>query len=347
MSIQRQPFGRTNDGRDVEQYVLRSGKLLAKIITYGGRVTELHTPDRNGQSGNIVLGHDQLGAYLNDKAYLGTLVGRVANRIAGGTFTLDGVEHRVTKNVGNNTLHGGTTGFDKVVWQATPQDSADAPSLRLHYTSPDGQDGFPGTLEVAVIYTLSGDSLKIDYTATTDRATPVNLTSHGYFNLRGPGTGDVLGHVLMLDASQYTLVDDNLIQTGQMAPVRGTLLDFTRPTPIGQRIHQVPAAPPGGYDFNYVLDTKGDLSKLAARVTEPTTGRVLEVYTTEPAMQFYSGNFLDGSIRGIGGAYNKHGAFCLEAQQFPDAVHYPNFPSTILRPGQTYRQTTIHKFGVK
>jgi aldose 1-epimerase len=344
MSIQRQSFGKTPQGQEVDLFVLRprDGKLAAKMITYGGHVTELHAPDRQGNPGDVVLGFDRLDQYLKDTSYIGSLVGRFANRIAGGRFTLDGAEYHLPVNNGPNTLHGGTVGFNRVLWKAQPRESdPNCPALELRYTSPDGQDGFPGTVEVTVIYTLSGDSLRIGYTATTDRATPVNLTNHSYFNLRGPGSGDVLGHVLMLNASRYTPVDDTLIPTGEIAPVKGTPLDFTSPTPVGRRISQVSG---GGYDHNFVLDTNGDLSKPAGRVHEPTSGRVLEFFTTEPGVQFYSGNFLNGSAHGIGGAYGKHGALCLEAQHFPDSVHRPGFPNTILRPGQTYRQTTIYRF---
>jgi aldose 1-epimerase len=340
MSIDRHPFGQTRDGHAVDLFVMRSKhNLIAKVITYGGRLTELHSPDRDGFSGNIVLGYDRLEPYLDDKAYIGTLVGRVANRIAGARFNLDGVDYHLPATHGNNTLHGGLIGFDKVVWRAEPRDSSDSPSLSLHHTSPDGQDGFPGLLDCTVVYSLTDDALRIDYTATCDKPTPINLTHHAYFNLKGPGTGDVLGHELMLAASAYTPVDDELIPTGEIRPVDGTPFDFRSPTSIGSRIEQTG----GGYDHNFVLDTRQDVSRPAARLSEPTTGRALQVFTTEPGMQFYSGNFLDGSLNGIGGVYHKHGALCLETQAFPDAVHHPNFPSTILRPGQTYRQTTIFR----
>jgi aldose 1-epimerase len=346
MSIEREPFGKTKDAQLVERFTLRSARLLAKIITYGGKITEFHSPDRSGNVGNVVLGHDNLECYLTDRAYLGTLVGRVCNRIARGTFTLDGAEYKLPLNDGPNTLHGGTIGFDKVIWEPTIRDtSADTPALELRYTSPAGQDGFPGTVRATVLYTLTSDALRIDYTATTDKATPINLTNHSYFNLKGPGSGDVLDHVVTINASRYTPVDETLIPTGEIAPVAGTVFDFTTPTPIGTRIKQVPGGPPIGYDHNYALDTQGDVSKLATRIVEPTSGRVLETFTTQPGLQFYSGNFLDGSIHGIGGAYQQYGAFCLETQHYPDAVHHLNFPSTILRPAETYRQTTIYRFG--
>jgi aldose 1-epimerase len=343
MSIQRAPFGKTRSGDQVEQFILspRDGNVSCKILTYGGYLSQLCVPDRNGKIGSIVLGFDQLDGYLDDKAFIGALIGRFGNRIARGQFTLDGNEYHLPINNGPNTLHGGTTGFDKAVWKPLPCDSNEKPSLELRHTSPDGDNGFPGTVETVVIYTLSSDSLRIDYTATTDKPTPINLTNHAYFNLRGPGSGDVLGHVLTINASHFTPVDDTLIPTGEIATVKSTPFDFTNAASIGQRIAQIPG---GGYDHNYALDTQGNLSRTAVRVHEPASGRVLEVYTTEPGVQLYTGNFLDGSVKGIGGAYNKHGAFCLETQHFPDSVHHPNFPSTILRPGQTYRQTTIYRF---
>src|SRR5262245_28779131 len=323
MSIDHHPFGHAGESQPVELFVLRSRhNLIAKIITYGGRLTEFHTPDRDGFSGNIVLGYDRIEPYLADKAYIGTLVGRVANRIAGAKFTVDGIDYHLPATNGANTLHGGLIGFDKVIWRAEPRDSTDSPSLSLHYTSPDGQDGFPGRVDCTVVYCLTDDALRIDYSAITDKPTPINLTHHAYFNLKGPGTGDVLDHRLMLAASGYTPVDDNLIPTGEVRSVEGSPFDFRSPARIGERIGQTG----GGYDHNFALDTEGNVSKRAARLTEPTTGRALEVFTTEAGIQFYSGNFLDGSLSGIGGMYHKHGALCLETQAFPDAVHHSQFP---------------------
>jgi aldose 1-epimerase len=344
MSIEREDFGQTADGQPVERFVLRSpgGKLSTRIITYGGHVTELRVPDRSGAVENVVLGFDNLAGYLGDHPYFGSIVGRYANRIANGRFTLDGREYTLPQNNGANTLHGGTTGFTRVVWKPAPTEAAGVPSLRLEYISPDGQDGFPGTMHATVVYTLDDRDLRIDYTATTDKPTVVNLTNHSYFNLRGAGRGDVLGHVLTLSADAYTPVDAALIPTGEIAPVKGTLFDFTQPTEIGKRIAQVPG---GGYDHNYVLSTAGDLSAPAARALEPISGRTMDVYTTEPGVQLYTGNFLDGTIHGRGGAYGRHAGFCLETQHYPDSPHHPSFPSTVLRPNQMFRSTTIYRFG--
>jgi aldose 1-epimerase len=339
MSIERSNFGRLPDGRAVELFTLRNRHgMTAKIINYGGIVTELHVPDRNGKPGNIVLGFDNLAQYLQpNNPYFGAIIGRVANRIAHGRFTIDGKTCQVTVNTPPNTLHGGKSGFDKKVWSARTTDD----SLTLTYASPDGEEGFPGTLKATVAYSLAADQnlLHIDYTAKTDKSTPVNLTNHSYFNLQGPGGGAILDHVLMISADAYTPVDEGLIPTGQIAAVAGTPMDFRQPTRIGQRIDRVS----GGYDHNYVLNN----SAIGARVHEPTTGRALELATTQPGCQLYTGNFLDGTINGIGGKYQKHGAFCLETQHFPDSVNHPNFPSTILHPGQTYRQTAIYRFSTQ
>lgn len=332
MSIERHPFGKTPTGKPVERFVLRSGTgLSASIITYGGRITELHTPDRNGNLANINLGFDTLEPYFTDKAFLGTLVGRVANRIGGARFTLDGKEYHFSPNDGHNLLHGGPAGFHQVVWIAEPRDTSGSPALWLSYTSPDGEGGFPGTLRIKVGYTLSADALRIDYTATTDKPTPINLTNHAYFNLSGAGGGDILSHELTLAASRYTPVDEELIPMGTVVPLDRTPLDFRRPIAIGQRIGEVGI----GYDHNYVLDTNGDLTKLAGTLRDPGNGRIMRFYTTELAVQLYTGNFLQP---------NKHGALCLETQHFPDAVNHPEFPSTILRPGKVYKQSTIYQF---
>lgn len=343
MSIERKPFGKTAQGKDVEQFTLSStaSKVAVKIITYGGHVAEIDAPDRDGKVGNVILGFETLEEFTKQTAYIGALIGRVGNRIARGTFTLDGQQYHIPINNRPNALHGGRIGFHTVVWNAEPKDDPIAPSLKLTHISPDGEDGFPGTLHTTVVYTLDKDALKIEYSATTDLATPVNLTNHAYFNLKGPGSGDVLGHTMMIAAAKYTPVDNTLIPTGELLPVKDTPFDFTQPKTIGERIAQIPI---GGYDHNYVLDSTKDLSKIAARVVEPSTGRVLEVFTTEPGLQFYAGIGLNGSIKGIGGAYQRYGAFCLETQHFPDAVNHPSFPSTILRPGETYRSTTIYRF---
>jgi len=293
----------------------------------------------------VVLGFDNLAGYLGGHPYFGAATGRVANRIAKGKFTLDGKEYKLAVNNPPNSLHGGLKGFDKVVWKAEDASGPVGPAVRLGYLSPDGEEGYPGNLAVTVTYTVTQSAeLKIDYTATTDKATPVNLTNHTYFNLAGPASGTILGHELMLAADQYTPVDDTMIPTGEIRPVQGTPLDFTKPATFGARIDEIKGEP-GGYDHNYVL--RGDHNKpvLAARVREPKSGRVLEMLTTEPGVQLYTANFLDGTLRGKGGVvYKKHQAFCLEAQHFPDAVHHASFPSTILRPGATYAQTTIYRF---
>lgn len=346
--IQKVDFGKTNDGQSVALFVLTNGRLTAKVMTYGAILTELHAPDREGRSADVVLGFDTLEGYLGQHPYFGATVGRFANRIGGGAFTLDGQTYTLAKNNGPNTLHGGLKGFDKVVWKAEPSTGADGPAIRLTYLSPDGEEGFPGNLNVAVTYTLTDkDALRIDYEATTDKATPINLTNHSYFNLAGAASGAILDHELQLAADRYTPSDANLLPTGELAPVAGTPFDFTKATAIGARIQQIKAEPVG-YDNNYVLRGGDNPPALAARVRDPKSGRIIEMYTTEPGVQFYTGNFLDGSIRGKGGvAYKQHQAFCLEAQHFPDSVHHANFPSCILRPGQTYRQTTIYKLSAE
>jgi aldose 1-epimerase len=272
----------------------------------------------------------------------------VANRIAKGKFTLNGKTYRLATNNGPNSLHGGPKGFDKVLWKAEVAKKKAGAAVKFTYESPDGEEGYPGRLAVAVTYTLTGDNeLRIDYRATTDKATPVNLTNHSYFNLAGPKSGTILGHELMLAADKYTPVDDTLIPTGDFKSVKNTPLDFTQMTKIGARIGKL-KGDPGGYDHNFVVRKAKKRPKLAARVYEPKTGRVMIMYTTEPGVQFYSGNFLDGTLRGRGGVvYRKHQGFCLEAQHFPDSVNHPNFPSIILEPGETYKQTTVYKFSTK
>jgi aldose 1-epimerase len=344
-------FGKTPDGKDVELYTLtkEDDRIVAKVMNYGAILTELYTPDRNGKLDDVVLGFDNLKAYLMGHPFFGATAGRVANRIAKGRFTLDAKEYKLATNNGPNHLHGGLKGFDKQVWKAAVASEPGAPpAVRFTYRSPDGEEGYPGNLDVAVTYTLTNNNeLKIDYTATTDKPTPVNLSNHSYFNLEGITKDDMLGHELMLAADKYTPVDDTLIPTGEIKAVQGTPLDFTKPTAIGARIAQLKGNP-GGYDHNFVLRGGDKKPALAARVYEPKTGRVMEMYTTEPGVQFYTGNFLDGSLKGKGGVvYQKHHGFCLEAQHFPDSVNHPNFPSVILRPGQTYTQTTVYKFSAK
>ncbi len=351
-AVSKAPFGKTKEGTPVEIYTLtnRNG-LTAKVMTYGATLTELIVPDKGGTPGNIVLGFDALEPYLAGPPYFGATVGRVGNRIARGTFTLNGRTYHLATNNGPNHLHGGIKGFDKVVWTAEIVPSNDGQAVKFTYRSPDGEEGYPGTLDATVVYTLTdANELRLDYTATTDKATPVNLTNHSYFNLAGEGSGTILDHVMMIAADHITPVDDTLIPTGKLAPVQGTVFDFTTPTPIGARIDKVPVAPPVGYDHNYVLRPApaGRTMRLAARVTEQRTGRTMEVRTTEPAVQFYSGNFLDGTIRNRNGVpYQKHAAFCLETQHYPDSVNHPNFPSTILEPGRVYKTTSVYAFSTK
>jgi aldose 1-epimerase len=345
------PFGTTADGKAVDIYTLRNANgLEAKVITYGGIITSLRTPDRNGQLSDIVLGFDSLAPYLQEPPYFGAIIGRYGNRIAGGRFTLDGQTYTLATNNGANHLHGGVRGFDKVVWTAEPFQNDTARGLVLRYTSPDGEEGYPGTVNAQVTYTLTdSDQLAVDYQATTDRATPINLTQHSYFNLAGAGSGDILGQELMINASAYTPVDSTLIPTGDITQVEGTPFDFRTATAIGARIgaddEQLRRG--GGYDHNFVLDREGDGLSLAARATDPATGRTLEVRTTEPGLQFYSGNFLDGTITGKSGhVYAHRSGFCLETQHYPDSPNQSSFPSTILRPGEEYRTRTVFAFGV-
>ena len=343
-SIQRTAFGKLSDGTAAELFRLRNANgLVAKITNYGATITELHVPDRNGNLGDVVLGFDNLAQYLQGHPCFGATVGRVANRIARGRFVLDGKTYALAINSGPNHIHGGIKGFDKVVWQAAPQKGA---AVKFAYTSPDGEEGYPGTLSVEVTMSLTdANELRLDYGAATDKPTPVNLTNHSYFNLAG--RGDVLAHELMLAADYYTPANAELIPTGQIAPVKGTPLDFGTPQPIGSRFSQL-TGDPIGYDNNFVLKGAGKALSLAARLYEPGSGRVMEVSTTEPGVQLYTANFLDGSLTGKHGAvYRRHAAVCLEAQHYPDSVNQPGFPSIILRPGQTYRQTTLHKFTTK
>jgi aldose 1-epimerase len=351
VSVKKETFGKTADGVTVDLYTLTNDAgMTAKIMTYGAILTELDVPDRDGKVGDVVLGFDNLKDYLERNPHFGSTVGRVANRIAKGKFTLDGKEYTLAINNGPNSLHGGRQGFDKRIWKARPETAPNGASVELSYVSKDGEEGYPGNLTVRVVYTLTSNNfLRIDYSATTDKATPVNLTNHSYFNLAGAKTGDILDHELMIAAEKYTPADDTLIPTGEIKPVKNTPLDFTEPHKIGERIGQLKDFPGGGYDHNYVLNQGGkEEVALAARVSESKTGRIMEVYTTEPGVQFYTGNYLDGKLTGRGGVvYKKHAGFCLEAQHFPDAVHHDNFPSIILKPGETYRQTTIYKFAAK
>jgi aldose 1-epimerase len=350
-TIQKSDFGKTSDGTAVALYALTNGKgMEAKIITYGGAVVSLKTPDRTGAMGDVVLGYDTLAGYTGGKAYFGALVGRYANRIANGQFAIDGTTYNVPKNDGPNALHGGLRGFDKRVWTAR---ELPAGALELTYKSKDGEEGYPGNLTATVTYTLTDDNrLRIHYVATTDRPTVVNLTNHSYFNLKGDG--DILGHLVTLNADRYTPVDAGLIPTGELRAVEGTPFDFRRPRTPGERIGQADEQLKlgKGYDHNWILNRTGvgaGVLSLAARVEENgVSGRVMEIYTDQPAIQFYTGNFLDGTEKGKGGkVYNFRGAFCFETQHYPDSPNHPAFPSTILRPGQKYDTTTEFRFSAK
>jgi aldose 1-epimerase len=351
-SVARAAFGRTPDGQAVELFTLTNARgTEVRAINYGGIIVSLRVPDRAGRLGDVVLGHDTLEGYLKAPAYFGCIVGRYGNRIAKGAFTLDGRTYHLATNNGPNHLHGGTRGFDKVVWKADPIEGADGVGVVFTYTSPDGEEGYPGNLKVRVTYTLTDrDELAFEYFATTDKATPVNLTQHSYFNLAGEGTRDVLDHRLTIDADRFTPVDATLIPTGELAPVAGTPFDFRPPAAIGARIGQKDEqlVRGRGYDHNFVLNRKGPGLARVIRVAEPTTGRVMEVSTTEPGVQFYSGNFLDGSITGKAGHVYRHRyGLCLETQHFPDSPNHPSFPSTILRPGEEYRSKTVLAFSTE
>jgi len=348
--IDKQPFGTAPTGEPVDIYTLRNGKgAEARIMTYGGIVVSLKMPDKDGQFNDVVLGYDNLDSYVKNSPYFGALIGRYGNRIGGAKFTLDGTTYTLATNDGPNMLHGGLKGFDKRVWSATPGGSADGPQLILHYLSKDGEEGFPGNLDVTATFTLTHDNaLRLEYMATTDKDTVVNLTHHGYFNLAGKG--DILSHVVMIPADRFTPVDSTLIPTGVLQPVENTPFDFRTATAIGARIGQDDEQLKfgKGYDHNWVINkTMGDLT-LMARVTEPTSGRVMEVWSTEPGLQFYSGNFLDGTITGKGGrVYEHRDAFCMEPQHYPDSPNKPDFPTTELKPGEVYHNTIIYKFSTQ
>lgn len=340
----------TSEGAQVDVYTITNKRgTQARISTYGAALVSLKTVDRKGAFDDVVLGYDDAQGYVNDTFYIGAIVGRYANRIAKGRFTIDGNTYQLATNNNGNHLHGGVRGFDKRIWQA----EAIPNGVRLSYTSKDGEENYPGTLQVSVVYTLTeADEIKIDYTATTDKATVVNLTNHSYFNLRGAGSGDILNHELKLYAARFTPTDANAIPTGELRQVRNTPFDFTKLQKIGARINsndeQIKFGQ--GYDHNFVLDGQkvlGQKPALAAEVYEPTTGRMMAFYTTEPGVQFYTGNFLENIKGKAGKTYNRRDGFCLEAQRFPDSPNKPNFPSPVLRPNQTYRQTTIYKFSVK
>ena len=351
-SVTRAPFGVTPGGDSVDLFTLTNPHgMEVRVMTYGGIIVSIKVPDRTGAFDDVVLGYDSLGGYLRSSPYFGAIVGRYGNRIAHGTFTIDGESYHLDKNNGPNALHGGVKGFDKVVWRAESIKHDSTVGVLLTHTSPDGDQGYPGTVQARVSYALTPDNkLIVSYHATTDKATPINLTQHSYFNLAGAGKGDILGHVMMINADRYTPVDSTLIPTGELAPVAGTPFDFRTPTAIGARIGQADQQLKngGGYDHNFVLNRNGDTLSLAARVLEPTTGRVLTVTTTQPGVQFYTGNFLDGTITGKGGhVYQRRYGFCLETQHFPDSPNHPTFPTTILRPGQEYQSQTVFRFSAQ
>ncbi|HUS05255.1 MAG TPA: aldose epimerase family protein [Bryobacteraceae bacterium] len=349
-SMDKKTFGAMTDGAYVDLYALANSKgMTASILTYGGIVQSLRVPDRKGSVADVVLGFDDVNGYLKDPPYFGALVGRYANRIAKAKFTLNGTEYKLAVNDGENSLHGGRKGFDKVLWRAQDVSTqSGAPSLELTYISKEGEEGYPGNLTAVVTYTLTNDNeLRIDYQATTDKPTVLNLPNHSYFNLSGEGSGDILGHEVRIDADRYTPVGSGLIPTGELAVVSGTPFDFRKPVAIGARINQDhPQVKLGkGYDHNFVLNHSGDARTLAARVHDPKSGRVMEVLTTQPGLQLYTGNFLDGTIRGKAGhVYGHRHAFCMETQHFPDSPNQPAFPSVVLAPGEEYRNSTVYRF---
>jgi aldose 1-epimerase len=350
--IDRLVFGETREEKPVHLYILRnSSGAEARITNYGGILVSLAMPDKKGELSDIVLGYDTLEEYIRDDAYFGCIVGRYANRIARGRFTLDGKEHRLSVNDGQNHLHGGTRGFNRAIWDCKVVEEEDRSGVVLFYLSHDGEEGYPGNLSTLVTYSLTNENeLRLEYKATTEADTVVNLSHHSYFNLAGHGAGDVLGHVLTINANRFTPVDKGLIPTGKVRSVEGTPMDFRKPTPIGEMINrdhgQIKIA--GGFDHNFVLDKAEGEVELAARLYEPSTGRTMEVLTTEPGVQFYSGNFLKAVKRGKNGSiYGPHHGLCLETQHFPDSPNKPHFPSTVLRAGEEYRQTTVYRFTVE
>jgi len=347
MNIHTEPYGRTPEGEEVSLYTLTNAKgLRARITNFGAILVSLHVPDRHGKLDDITLGFDNLEGYIGQTTYFGATVGRYANRIGNAKFTLDGVEYKLAANNGPSHLHGGLKGFDKVVWkQEEVTASEDLAWAKMSYLSKDGEEGYPGNLHCTVTYTLTNeDELRISYEAETDKKTVLNLTNHTYWNLAGQGSGNVLRHELMVNASRFTMVDKNLIPTGPTASVMDMPLDFLAPKAIGARIRQLS----NGYDHNYVLKGREGVLKECAQVHEPGSGRMMEIHTTEPGVQLYTGNFLDGSVVGKGGnAYDKNAGFCLETQHFPDSPNKPDFPSTILEPGQKFTSLTVHKFSAK
>lgn len=343
LAVQSEPYGTTADGQEITQFFLSNKKgMSVNIINFGAIVTAIYLPDKDGKSENITLGFDSLAEYEKKGPYFGAICGRYANRIEDGKFTLDGKEYQLAQNNPPSHLHGGESGFDKKVWAAEDFTEKDAVGVRLSLVSPDGEEGYPGKLTLKVVYTLNNDNeLKIDYTATTDKATPINVTNHCYWNLAGAGEGTILDHELLLNCDRYLPVTAEAIPTGELAPVKGTPMDFTSAHKIGERIDQVK----GGYDHCWVVNESEKQPAFCARAKDPESGRVMEIFTTEPGVQFYTGNFLDGTP--ASGGFPQHGAFCLEAQHFPNSPNQPEFPNTILKPGEVYEQTTIHKFSVE
>ncbi|MEO6392903.1 MAG: aldose epimerase family protein [Pyrinomonadaceae bacterium] len=349
--IEKLPFGKTADGVEVDAYVLTNASgARVTITTYGARVVSIVVPDRLGVMGDVALGFENLAGYVEDTAYIGAVVGRYGNRIALGKFALDGKLYTLATNNAPNHLHGGIKGFDRVVWTPKSSQVNGATRLQLTFISKDGEEGYPGTLTLTVVYTWTDrNELKMQYTATTDKATVLNPTNHAYFNLAGAGQGDILGHVMRINALRFTPTTVSSIPTGQLRPVKGTPLDFNKPTAIGVRIGEPyeQLISGNGYDHNFVLNKPAGKLGLAAEVYEPTTGRVLRVLTTEPGVQFYSGNFLSGATGKDGATYPRRSGFCLEAQHYPDSPNQPTFPTTILRPGQRFSQTTIYEFSAR
>ena len=343
MNISREPFGEMNEGLVFLYTLSNPNQMTVKITNYGGIVTSIKVPDKNGIVDDVVLGFENLDDYLGPVPYFGALIGRYGNRIAGARFTLEGIEYTLATNNGPNHLHGGNRGFDKMVWKSDIIDEKDRVGIKLTYLSIDGEEGYPGNLDVAVSYILNNkNELIIDYCASCDKSTPVNFTHHSYFNLKGKG--DILDHILTIHANHFTPVDDELLPTGEVSPVKDTPMDFTSPTAIGKRIQMVK----GGYDHNYVLNKWDGSLRLVASLFDQESGRIMDVSTTEPGMQLYTGNFLDGLLKGSGGrSFDKNGGVCLETQHYPDSPNRTSFPTTILKPGQPYRQTTIYHFHVK
>jgi aldose 1-epimerase len=343
--VEKSFFGMSPEGDSIMLYTLKNERdIIVTITNYGGIITGIYTPDKNGKSTNITLGFDKLEPYLAPHPHFGALVGRYANRIAGAGFDLDGVHYTLAANDGNNSLHGGLKGFDKKLWTPEVINCDERAALSLTYLSPDGEEGYPGNLKVTVTYELLMDQFYITYEAETDKATVLNLSNHTYFNLAGEGT--ILDHILYLNASRYTPVNDELIPTGELANVEGTPFDFRKPHVIGDRFDQV-GGNPAGYDHNFVIDGPEGEMKLAAKVMDPKSGRFLEVTTTQPGVQFYTGNFLDGSLSSGDFRFVQHSGFCLETQHFPDSPNQPDFPSTVLRPGEKFVSQTIWRFGVE